>query len=297
MSVESNTTPQPIEEPILDTVPTTPAPTSLQPNHKKLIFLIIGLFVLVILTFALAAGIFFYKDASGRSQETLIPTKKMSSLPTQTNFQTSPATNLKTYENGKYSFSYPADMFIFEYQDTDYTVLVSDIENPNDIADKKISPEGHTFIQVNFINFPMTLHLPSSDGSPTKADSYTSPNGYTGIRGKYSFVTGPGDIVYLRKDANSHGAIIYEIGDKSAFDQILSTFKFTNSQTNTACMIAGCSNSLCVSEDKARDLVSTCEYKETYACYKTAKCEQQKNGECGWTQTEELTSCLKNPGN
>lgn len=55
------------------------------------------------------------------------------------------------------------------------------------------------------------------------------------------------------------------------------------------CFIGGCSGELCWPEPGA---VSTCIYKEEYACYKTAKCERQKDGQCGWTSTVELTSCL-----
>lgn len=55
------------------------------------------------------------------------------------------------------------------------------------------------------------------------------------------------------------------------------------------CFVGGCSGELCLAEPGA---VSTCIYKEEYACYKTAKCERQQDGQCGWTQTVELTSCL-----
>ena len=55
------------------------------------------------------------------------------------------------------------------------------------------------------------------------------------------------------------------------------------------CYIGGCSGQIC---SDSKDVVSTCEYKEEYACYKTAKCERQTNNQCGWTQTTELTACL-----
>jgi hypothetical protein len=55
------------------------------------------------------------------------------------------------------------------------------------------------------------------------------------------------------------------------------------------CFIGGCSSHIC--SDKS-DMVSTCEYREQYACYQTAKCERQSNGVCGWTQTAELKACL-----
>lgn len=55
------------------------------------------------------------------------------------------------------------------------------------------------------------------------------------------------------------------------------------------CLTGGCSSQLCTDQPGA---ISTCEYREEYACYKTATCERQSNGQCGWTQTVELTSCL-----
>lgn len=59
------------------------------------------------------------------------------------------------------------------------------------------------------------------------------------------------------------------------------------------CYVGGCSAQLC--SDKP-DMVSTCEYTATYACYKTATCERQASGQCGWTPTEKLTQCLAHPG-
>ena len=54
------------------------------------------------------------------------------------------------------------------------------------------------------------------------------------------------------------------------------------------CAVAGCSGQLCVSAAEAADIVTTCEYKAEYACYREASCEPQAKGKCGWTQTTEL---------
>lgn len=56
------------------------------------------------------------------------------------------------------------------------------------------------------------------------------------------------------------------------------------------CYIGGCSAQICSDQ---KDVVSTCEYREAYACYKTATCERQSNGQCGWTQTPGLAACLQ----
>ncbi len=54
------------------------------------------------------------------------------------------------------------------------------------------------------------------------------------------------------------------------------------------CKVTGCSGQLCSNED----VITTCEFKEEYACYKTAECKRQEDGKCGWTPTEELVMCL-----
>ncbi len=65
----------------------------------------------------------------------------------------------------------------------------------------------------------------------------------------------------------------------------------SNPSPKGKCYVGGCSSQLCT--DKP-DMISTCEYSEKYACYKSATCERQSNGECGWTQTATLTACLAN---
>ena len=54
------------------------------------------------------------------------------------------------------------------------------------------------------------------------------------------------------------------------------------------CVITGCSSQICSDSEG----ITTCEYSPRYGCYKTAICERQENGECGWTETDELIQCL-----
>ena len=56
-----------------------------------------------------------------------------------------------------------------------------------------------------------------------------------------------------------------------------------------ACYKGGCSSQLCSDQP---DMVSTCEYREEYACYQSAVCERQASGQCGWTETSDLRACL-----
>lgn len=62
----------------------------------------------------------------------------------------------------------------------------------------------------------------------------------------------------------------------------------TATTTSAACRPTGCSSQICSDQDVA----STCEYREAYACYKTAECKRQASGQCGWIQTTALAQCL-----
>lgn len=55
------------------------------------------------------------------------------------------------------------------------------------------------------------------------------------------------------------------------------------------CMKTGCSGQVCSDQE----VITTCEFKAEYECYKKAACERQANGNCGFTPTPELTACLR----
>lgn len=57
------------------------------------------------------------------------------------------------------------------------------------------------------------------------------------------------------------------------------------------CYVGGCSGQVC-SDDPG--VITTCEWREEYACYKLSVCERQASGECGWTETDEFRQCLGN---
>ncbi|HVJ92369.1 MAG TPA: hypothetical protein VM580_21360 [Labilithrix sp.] len=54
------------------------------------------------------------------------------------------------------------------------------------------------------------------------------------------------------------------------------------------CIKTGCSSHICSDQP----VVTTCIFRPEYACYADATCERQADGQCGFTQTETLTSCL-----
>ncbi len=61
--------------------------------------------------------------------------------------------------------------------------------------------------------------------------------------------------------------------------------------SSLSCFVGGCSGEVC--SDKKEGVISTCMYKEEYACYKKTTCKRQLDGSCGWTQTIKLQLCLK----
>lgn len=61
-----------------------------------------------------------------------------------------------------------------------------------------------------------------------------------------------------------------------------------------ACVAGGCSNHMCI-EEGGPGVITTCEFRDEYACYQGATCARQADGQCGWTQTPELQACLANP--
>jgi hypothetical protein len=59
-----------------------------------------------------------------------------------------------------------------------------------------------------------------------------------------------------------------------------------------ACVAGGCSGTVCSDEE---GVMTTCEWRPEYACYKDAECKRQDDGACGWTQNDTLTACLASP--
>lgn len=66
--------------------------------------------------------------------------------------------------------------------------------------------------------------------------------------------------------------------------------------TDADCMPAGCSSQICAA--KGSDIVTTCEWKNEYACYKESFASCGCNaGICGWKQNDSLAQCLAQKGN
>ena len=58
------------------------------------------------------------------------------------------------------------------------------------------------------------------------------------------------------------------------------------------CVVTGCSGQVCADSN----VMTTCEYRSEYACYKSASCERDAAGKCGWAKTATLDACLASGG-
>lgn len=54
------------------------------------------------------------------------------------------------------------------------------------------------------------------------------------------------------------------------------------------CFPTGCSGQICADAD----VMTTCEWRPEHACYRSASCSAQRNGDCGWVMDNELKRCL-----
>lgn len=64
---------------------------------------------------------------------------------------------------------------------------------------------------------------------------------------------------------------------------------------SSGCVVGGCSGQVCYDEADG-PIFTTCEWRPEYACYDSATCERQPDGNCGWTPTPELSMCLAGAG-
>lgn len=74
---------------------------------------------------------------------------------------------------------------------------------------------------------------------------------------------------------------------------ILAVYKNTaplNPHNLNNCVVSGCSSHICAEEK----MITTCEFRPEYACYRKAQCARQTDGRCGWTRTAQLNRCLNN---
>jgi len=105
-------------------------------------------------------------------------------------------------------------------------------------------------------------------------------------------MTGPQGVIVTGDDAvvTGPGGRSFELRATQAF--VRNDSDGGSGRPNTGslkpCFKTGCSSQVC--SDRA--VVTTCEFRPEYECYQKAVCERQRDGNCGFTKTRELTECL-----
>jgi hypothetical protein len=112
------------------------------------------------------------------------------------------------------------------------------------------------------------VKLPESETSEEVYKSLTSPEGIL-VTGSLADVTGPAG----RSKTLNATRVFLKVDSKSAMKP---------------CIKTGCSKEICAEEE----MMSTCDYRPEFECYKKAACERQADGNCGFTKTKEFNSCL-----
>lgn len=288
--------PQPPDEPPM---PAQPEYSSSR-NWLKISVLALGIVAVVA---AIGAG--GYLLGTKKATVSQAP-EQTSTFPTPTPTP-DPTANWKTFNSptGKFSIKYPAEwteVHLGHLNDSSgYEEYASFGPGVKSVTEDSNSKLAITVTDVNRSTSPyktareyMNAQEESLKDAPDLASNTLEDiniDGASGLKLTTTYNNFAGNEVYA---FDKNGLLYVFAGIKTDFfTQILSTFRFTGSSSNvgTGCMIGGCSGQICQNETD-EGAITTCEYKGEYACYKTAKCERQVNGQCGWTQTSELSSCL-----
>lgn len=285
--------------------PQSPPPSapviSPQGKDKSRKVLWIGLALLLIALFS-AGGYFLI---SGKKESAPLPTPAAPSIPRPSETPTPISTvDWQTYRNKEQRFElkYPFDWGLSDLLSASPSAFISIAKSgPTqtsrfdfvDGAELKLFPE-------ETLSDEEMLSILESYGDPQPFDH----EGFLGFRAQGTMQDGTKtdaisankngavSFFWLQFDPSSNGLE----AEKYLFP-ILSSFKFLDSTGEASqeqvvvkndCVVGGCNNEIC--SDK--QMSSICLYKDGYECYKSATCERQDSGECGWTQTAELKACL-----
>lgn len=87
----------------------------------------------------------------------------------------------------------------------------------------------------------------------------------------------PGGMMYISDDK---AGVVYLVVYRESL---------TRPAVGSKCLKTGCSGHVCAD----KEVITTCEFRPEYACYRNARCERQEDGECGWVRDEQLFACLR----
>lgn len=89
--------------------------------------------------------------------------------------------------------------------------------------------------------------------------------------------------------AGTHGFVSGPAGRAQTLGATQFYLRSSGPVARKPCIKTGCGGQVCSDEE----VITTCEWRREYECYRSARCERQASGECGFTPTQELTACLR----
>ena len=89
--------------------------------------------------------------------------------------------------------------------------------------------------------------------------------------------------------AGTHGVVSGPAGRAPTLGATQFYLRSSGPVARKPCIKTGCSGQVC--SDK--EVMTTCEWRPEYDCYRRARCERQASGQCGFTPSSELTACLR----
>ncbi|MBI2040147.1 hypothetical protein HYT18_03670 [Candidatus Microgenomates bacterium] len=268
---------------------------------------------LLVSLLAIVGGIYFYFNQLGKTP-TLTPTPGLSSK------QPSQKNELKTYTNEYLGFE-------FNYDDKKLTVKEDSEQEFNKRGNGDFRTNFTSYVTYPPAEFmdgivvldetssydknPLTIWVFNNSNNLTIEQFYANYWYYPFVWGDYTArrnSVAPVNDATISGQLALYGIVTYQPGSPKFVylisggemylfriigeegEKILQSFKLL--EEKVGCFVAGCSGQLCV-EEAEKDIITTCEFREEYACYKEAKCERQPDGKCGWTKSVELISCLE----
>jgi hypothetical protein len=127
------------------------------------------------------------------------------------------------------------------------------------------------------LNSTVSANIAGVDLSGAHADDDTMSAAFEALTGADGIIA-----------AGVHEPVRGPAGVSKQLKAVVFYLKPRASQAKKPCIKTGCSKQIC----SDHTVMSTCEWREEYACYTKATCERQADGNCGFTKTKELTECL-----
>lgn len=148
------------------------------------------------------------------------------------------------------------------------------------------SARGQWFFEASF-----PVRLVDADGKILASGIATASSEWM----TSDFVPFKAELSFLSQAKEIRAFLVFENDNPSGLLELKREYRLgvtipgEKAKSLSQCVVTGCSRHICAE----KPMFTTCEYTQEYACYKSAVCERQASGECGWTESRELSICLQ----